>query len=139
METRRRTLARRAKEAREAVKLTQVEAASRLSLSVASLAAYEQGSRDIPDATVDALAELYGIHPAVFRYGQDVLYLVAHKDTARRIREVALEITKLADALDVQQRPVDAPALTPDEERAELAKVPKPSAQGRDDRRVSQR
>jgi transcriptional regulator with XRE-family HTH domain len=93
-------LAKQAKAAREQVGLTQATAAKRLSTSAASLAAYEQGTRDIPDAMVDGMADLYGIHPAVFRYGKDVLREAALHETARLVRAAATELGELAALLE---------------------------------------
>lgn len=121
-------LAAQAKRARETKKLTQATAATKLHISAASLAAYEQGTRDIPDAMVDAMAEIYGVHPAIFRYGADVLKIAASHETARQLREVAGRLASLADTLqpqpdsDITDR-ADDPYITPTAPPADASKA----------------
>lgn len=93
------TLAKRIKEARDGTGLTQATAAVRLHTSAASLAAYEQGARDVPDATLEAMAELYGTSAPMLRYGDEVLRAAAIGEVERRIREAAGSLQRAAAAL----------------------------------------
>ena len=92
-------LAERIKQARELVGLTQVEAARRLHVSSASLAAYEQGARDVPDATIEQMALVYGTSGPMLRYGEEVLRAAATGEVDRRIRQAAESLQQAASAL----------------------------------------
>lgn len=92
-------LAERLKSARVAAGITQAKAASDLRASTASVSAYEQGSRDVPDAVLEGLARIYGVHPAILRYGEDVLKIAATGEVERRLRVAANELARTADLI----------------------------------------
>lgn len=110
-------LAERIKLARDRTGLTQARAADLLGFSTASLAAYEQGSRDVPDAALEAMAKLYDTPAPWLRYGDEVLRAAATGEVERRIRDAArslqLAATTLLAAVD------DGGEATPPSDRDE--------------------
>jgi transcriptional regulator with XRE-family HTH domain len=110
MEHFRAVLADRIKHARQEAQLTQSRAAQFLGVSVASLSSYEQASRDVPDAMIEGMARLYGLHPAILRYGADVLRIAATAELERRLRAAASDLNRMADAI-ADQAHDDAAAI----------------------------
>lgn len=104
----------RLKAARERIGLGQAEVAGRLQLSAGSLAAYEQGYRDVPDKVLERMAELYGVHRAVLRYGMDVVREGAAAETERAVRDAAAQLNALADRIGAPSSIGDADRHTDD-------------------------
>lgn len=92
-------LAQRLKSARMEAGITQAKAAAHLGASTASISSYEQGTRDVPDAVLEGLSRLYGVHPAILRYGDDVLRIAATAEIERRLRAASRELLRTADTI----------------------------------------
>ncbi len=104
-------LSARLKAAREGAGITQARAADQLAVSTASIAAYEQGSRDVPDAMLERMATLYGIAAPVLRYGDEVLRLAALTEVERRVRHAAAALLVVADAIGQSDAELEEAAL----------------------------
>lgn len=104
-----RDIGQRLKQAREAVGLTQVAAAERLGISQGSLAGYEQGSRQPPEDFLASAAVLYESHPALLRYGEDILRLAGGKLLADQMRAAANILIELAGMVEYSAT-VEVPA-----------------------------
>lgn len=91
--------------------LTQADVAARLGLGARALEAWEQGSKVPSDATLTALAALYGTHPAVLRYGESVLRDAAAIELHAVATRAAAELRAVADRLAGVVTPIDVAAI----------------------------
>jgi transcriptional regulator with XRE-family HTH domain len=92
-------VAQRLKSARIEAGITQAKAAAQLGASTASISSYEQGTRDVPEAMFEGMARLYGVHPAILRYGDDVLRIAATAEIRRRLLAASRELARTADTI----------------------------------------
>lgn len=76
--------------------MSQVEAANQIPTSGASMAAYEQGARDVPDAILERMGELYGVHVAVLRYGESVVREAGLSEVRRLVLKAAQDLSAVA-------------------------------------------
>lgn len=85
--------------------MSQVEAADAVPTSGASMAAYEQGARDVPDAVLERLAEMYGVHVAVLRYGPSVVREAALSEVRRLVLKAAADLATVAELIGEAELP----------------------------------
>jgi transcriptional regulator with XRE-family HTH domain len=103
----RRAMGERLKAAREAMKLTQAQAAKRLGLTVTTtLSNYEQGRTEVPIRMLGTICHLYRMKLTTLVLGNEQEELVDLEERRRRVkieeltRELIGELVKVARALD---------------------------------------
>lgn len=93
-------LFRRLKAVREEMGVSQVALSRLLGVSTSTVTAYEQGSRTPDEDYIEALGRESKLHPAVIRYGNDVLVQAANTESARRLRAAAAMLEETARLFD---------------------------------------
>lgn len=89
----------RLKRYREAKGLSQSDVTEKLGLGKVSLSGYERGVNIPSEDVLIRLGELYGVHPAILRYGDGVWGDALIAEAADSIDRVGRELVALASAL----------------------------------------
>lgn len=129
------SMAERLKAVRVARGLSRAEAERRSGRGARWLERYEQGQTVPTESVLQDLSALYGVHPAVLRYGSDavsgvpasVLAAADQLETAsRQLADLALQLRRLpkgVQALVTQDLPVVTPSAPRDDDPVEAPRA----------------
>ena len=126
-------LGARLRDARIAAGFSSRDQAEReLGLTARQLEAYEQGLRVPDEPLLVRLAEGYRTHPAILRYGDDVLRLAGSRMIAAQMRTAAAVLEQFARDLEGDDIEADHATLDRVEGITPLPDHPEPDEDGRE-------